>query len=146
MWETERFSIYLIINSTAKCIFGTFRNAVQLWFSTDDVPTIRKLLKFVNFFSEKVLNAFQNIQPKNGWEDNESNVGDDQSFQHDEASVPASLHFTKRGLASAPAFTSRMESEDEDKYIEISKLRPRSLGMMSTGSQLQKMALNSVCN
>ena len=92
------------------------------------------------------MNAFQNVQSKNGWEGGESNVGDDQSFQHDEASVPASLHFTKRGLASAPAFTSRMESEDEDKYIEISKLRPRSLGMMSTGSQLQKMALNSVCN
>ena len=112
----------------------------------DDVPTIRKSLKFVPFFlSEKVLNAFQNVQSKNGWEGSESNVGDDQSFQHDEASVPASLHFTKRGLASAPAFTSRMESEDEDKYIEVSKLRPRSLGMM-TGSQLQKMTLNSVCN
>ena len=112
----------------------------------DDVPTIRKSLKFVPFFlSEKVLNAFQNVQSKNGWEGGESNVGDDQSFQHDEASVPASLHFTKRGLASAPAFTSRMESEDEDKYIEVSKLRPRSLGMM-TGSQLQKMTLNSVCN
>ena len=91
------------------------------------------------------MNAFQNVQSKNGWEGGESNVGDDQSFQHDEASVPASLHFTKRGLASAPAFTSRMESEDEDKYIEVSKLRPRSLGMM-TGSQLQKMTLNSVCN
>ena len=91
------------------------------------------------------MNAFQNVQSKNGWEGSESNVGDDQSFQHDEASVPASLHFTKRGLASAPAFTSRMESEDEDKYIEVSKLRPRSLGMM-TGSQLQKMTLNSVCN
>ena len=112
----------------------------------DDVPTIRKSFKFVPFFfSEKVLNAFQNVQSKNGWEGSESNVGDDQSFQHDEASVPASLHFTKRGLASAPAFTSRMESEDEDKYIEVSKLRPRSLGMM-TGSQLQKMTLNSVCN
>ena len=118
-----------------QCSFGSI--------DADDVPTIRKSFKFVPFFiSEKVLNAFQNIQPKNGWEDNESNVGDDQSFQHDEASVPASLHFTKRGLASAPAFTSRMESEDEDKYIEVSKLRPRSLGMM-TGSQLQKMTLNS---
>ena len=91
-----------------------------------------------NLSSFQVLNALQNVN-KDGTEieDLEGSV-----------SAPASLHFTKRGLASA-AFTSRMESDEEseanaDKYIEISRLRPRSHIIDMSGSQLRKMTLNPV--
>ena len=94
----------------------------------------------------QIFHALQNVNKNEiGLEDVEGSVS---------APAASSLHFTKRGLASAAgSFTSRMESDEEaeaeanaDKYIEISRLRPRSHIIDMSGSQLRKMTLNPVRN